>query len=109
MKPLDIAATAEASENCLQYVILPPEAPRSAVASALANLDVIALDPLVEACDGVSVRQLQARPFSIIKLDFGTIHRGVANTGGFERIMFWISFSRCVDLLPLEPMVQVVR
>jgi hypothetical protein len=55
------------------------------------------------------VRQLQARPFSIIKLDFGTIHRGVANTGGFERIMFWISFSRCVDLLPLEPMVQVVR
>jgi hypothetical protein len=67
------------------------------------------LDPLVEACDYVSVRQLLARPFSIIKLDFGTIHRGVANTGGFERIMFWISFSRCVDLLPLEPMVQVVR
>ena len=63
---------------------------------------------LQKALDYVSVRQLQARP-SIIKLDFGTIHRGVANTGGFERIMFWISFSRCVDLLPLEPMVQVVR
>jgi hypothetical protein len=47
-------------ENCLQYAILPPEAPRSAVASALANLDVIALDPLVEACDYVSVRQLLA-------------------------------------------------
>ena len=64
---------------------------------------------LQKALDCVSVRQLQARPFSIIKLDFGTIHRSVANTGGFERIMFWISFSRCVDLLPLEPMVQVVR
>ena len=64
---------------------------------------------LQKALDCVSVRQLQARPFSIIKLDFGTIHRGVANTGGFERIMFWISFSRCGDLLPLEPMVQVVQ
>ena len=62
----------------------------------------------MEACDYVSVRQLLARPFSIIKLDFGIIHRGVPNTG-FERIMFWISFNRCVDLLPLEPMVQVVR
>jgi hypothetical protein len=50
---------------------------------------------LQKALDCVSVRQLQARPFSIIKLDFGTIHRGVANT--------------CVDPLPLEPMVQVVR
>jgi hypothetical protein len=106
---LFIPLTRLTPENCLQYAILPPEAPRSAVASALANLDVIALDPLVEACDYVSVRQLLARPFSIIKLDFGTIHRGVANTGGFERIMFWISFSRCVDLLPLEPMVQVIR
>ena len=96
-------------ENCLQYAVLPCNAPASARAAVASNLDVVALDSLVDACDYVSVRQLLARPFSIIKMDFGTIHRGVANKSGFERVMFWISFSRSRELLPVEPPVAIIK
>jgi hypothetical protein len=96
-------------ENCTQYVVLPAGAPAVASDRAAANMDAVDLDALVDACDYVSVRQLLARPFSIIKMDFGTIHRGVANTGGFERIMFWISVNRRRDFLPVEPVIAVIR
>jgi hypothetical protein len=96
-------------QNCTQYAVLPSTAPIAARERMAANLDVIDLDALVEACGHVSVRQLLARPFSILKMDFGTLHRGVANTGDFERIMFWISVSKRGDLIPLEPLVEVIR
>ncbi len=97
------------TENCTQYAVLPPNAPTAAVAQATANLDVVDLDALVEACDYVNVRQLLVKPFSIIKLDFGTIHRGISNTGDFERVMFWISMNRRRDFLPVEPVVEVIH
>lgn len=96
-------------ENCTQYAVLPANARAAAHQSVSANLDVINLDSLVDTCDYVSVRQLLARPFSIIKMDFGTIHRGVANTGAFERVMFWISVNRRRDFLPVEPAIEVIR
>jgi hypothetical protein len=96
-------------QNCLQYAVLPPNAPAAAHAAVAANLDVVDLDALVELCDYVSVRQLLARPFSMLKLDFGTIHRGVANTGDFERVMFWISVIRRRDYLPVEPVIEVIH
>jgi hypothetical protein len=95
------------TENCLQYAVLSPELPRAARDAFAADLDVIDLDALVEAGGYVSVRQLLARPFSIIKMDFGTIHRGVANTGDFERIVFWISVNRSRERLPVEPVVEI--
>src|SRR5262249_23332732 len=82
------------TQNCVQYAVLSPDLPRAGRDAFAADLDVIDLDALVEAGGYVSVRQLLARPFSINKLDFGTIHRGVANTGDFERIVFWISVNR---------------
>ena len=57
---------------------------------------------------GVSVRQLLAPPLSILKMDFGTIHRGIANQGDENRVLFWISVKRGADLLPAEPVVQVI-
>lgn len=97
------------TQNCTQYAVLPPHTPSDVLEKAFADLDVIDLDGLVAACDYVSVRQLLVRPFSIVKMDFGTLHRGIANTGDFERIMFWISVSRSTELLPLEPVVEVIR
>jgi len=96
-------------QNATQYAVLPPHTPPAVIKAAFANLDVIDLDALVAACDYVSVRQLLVPPFSIVKLDFGTLHRGIANTGGFERVMFWISVSRSAELLPVEPVVEVIR
>jgi hypothetical protein len=33
----------------------------------------------------------------------------VANTGSFERNMFWISVSRSRERLPLEPLLEVIH
>lgn len=96
-------------ENTLQYAVLPANAPESTRAKLALNLDVVDLHSLVDECEYVSVRQLLARPFSLIKMDFGTIHRGVSNQSGFERIMFWISFSRSIELLPVEPSVAIIK
>ena len=57
--------------------------------------------------DFVSVRQMLASPFSITKMDFGTIHRGIGNTGDFGRTLFWISVKKGSELLPAEPLVEV--
>jgi hypothetical protein len=97
------------THNCTQYAVLPPDAPEAARRTIAADLNAIDFEALTEACPFVSVRQLLARPFSIIRMDFGTVHRGVANTGDFERIMFWISVSRSRELLPVEPVVEVIR
>src|SRR5262245_24865147 len=97
------------TQNCLQYAVLSPDLPRTASDAFAADLDVIDLDALVEAGGYVSVRQLLARPFSIIKMDFGTIHRGVANTGDFERTVFWISVNRSRERLPVEPVVEIIH
>jgi hypothetical protein len=47
-----------------------------------------------------------AQPFTLIKMDFGAIHRGVANTGDYHRVMFWVSAKKRGALLPPEPLVQ---
>ncbi len=96
-------------ENSTQYAVLPPNTPAAARARVVANLDVVDLAALVDSCDYVSVRQLLAPPFSIIRMDFGTIHRGVANTGDFERVMFWISVNRRRDFLPVEPAIEAIH
>jgi hypothetical protein len=95
-------------ENALQYAILPPNVPESVYRKATEDLDDVDLRLLAREADWVSVRQLLAPPFSILKMDFGTIHRGIANEGDENRVLFWISVKRGVDLLPPEPVVQVI-
>jgi phosphatidylglycerophosphate synthase len=95
-------------ENAMQYAVLPRSLPSEAHRQAIANLDVVDLPALVQAGEWVSVRQLLANPFSLIKLDFGTIHRGIANTGDYDRVLFWISFIKRGARLPPEPLVQMI-
>jgi hypothetical protein len=95
-------------ENAMQYAVLPRSLTREAYREATANLDRVDLQALVQAGEWVSVRQLLAKPFSLIKLDFGTIHRGIANTGDYDRVLFWVSFIKRGALLPPEPLVQVI-
>jgi phosphatidylglycerophosphate synthase len=95
-------------ENSMQYAVLSRSLPREAYRQATANLDAVDLTALVRAGEWVSVRQLLAKPFSLIKLDFGAIHRGIANTGDYDRILFWVSFIKRGARLPPEPLVQVI-
>jgi len=103
-----IPLTAISVDNAMQYAVLPRSVPREAYRQATANLNAVDLPALVEAGEWVSVRQLLAKPFSIIKLDFGTIHRGIANTGDYDRVLFWVSFIKRGARLPPEPLVQVI-
>jgi len=40
-------------------------------------------------------------------MDFGAIHRGIANTSGFERILFWISVTRGDVRVPEEGAIEI--
>jgi phosphatidylglycerophosphate synthase len=103
-----IPLTELAPENAMQYAVLPRVLPPAAYRSALSNLDAVDLRLLVQAGEWVSVRQLLAKPFSVILMDFGTIHRAVANTGNYDRVLFWVSVKRRGALLPPEPLFQAI-
>ena len=95
-------------ENALQYAIVPPDLDEGAYRRATENLDDVDLRLLARESEWVSVRQLLAPPFSILKMDFGTIHRGIANQGDEDRVLFWISVKKSGELLPPEPVVQAI-
>jgi hypothetical protein len=103
---LFIPLTPLTPENCTQYAVLPPGTPLSA-RQALAKLEFVDVNGLIDSFDYVSVRQMLARPFSILKMDFGAIHRGIANKSGFERILFWISVTRGDVRVPEEGAVEI--
>lgn len=95
-------------ENALQYALVAPSVPESAYREATEDLDAVDLRKLARAADWISVRQLLAPAFSVLKMDFGAIHRGVANQGDSDRVMFWVSVKKEGELLPPEPVVQVI-
>jgi phosphatidylglycerophosphate synthase len=95
-------------ENALQYAVLPRDVPETLYRRATQDLDDVDLRLLARESAWVSVRQLLAPPFSVLKMDVGTIHRGVANQGESERVMFWVSVKQGADLLPPEPAVQTI-
>ena len=89
-------------ENALQYAVLASPAPD------IADLDRVDLRTIARSEEWVSVRQLIAPEWSLLRMDFGTIHRGIRNTGGYDRNMFWISVKKRGELLPPEPALQAV-
>jgi hypothetical protein len=89
-------------ENAFQYVVC-PDTPRE-----LPDLDHIDLRALARAFPWLSVRQLIVAEWSLLRMDFGAIHRGVANSGSHNRSMFWISVKRLGELLPPEPALQTI-
>ena len=41
-------------------------------------------------------------------LDFGTIHRGIANTGSYDRVLFWISVRKNGAVLEPELLIHAI-
>ena len=95
--------------NAMQYLVLPPSLPEATYAQATVDPDHINLDELLASDNCVSVRQMLARPFAKLKLDFTTIHRGISNTGDSDRVVFWVSVKKHGPLLPVEGLVEVLR
>lgn len=89
-------------ENALQYAVLPaPDAD-------IGNPDCVDLSALAKTRDWISIRQLLAPAWSMLLMDFGTIHRGISNQGSSDRHMFWVSVKKRGELLPAEPLLQTV-
>jgi phosphatidylglycerophosphate synthase len=103
-----IPLTEVSVENSLQYAVLPRSLPPDAYQRATADLNAVDLPALARTGEWVSVRQLLAPPFTLIKMDFGAIHRGVANTGNYHRVLFWVSAKKRGALLPPEPVLQTI-
>jgi phosphatidylglycerophosphate synthase len=101
-----IPLTEVSTENAFQYAVLPHGLQPDAYRRAVADLNAVDLCHLVQAGNWLSVRQLLAPPFTLIKMDFGAIHRGVANTGNYHRLLFWVSVRKKGAVLEPEPLVQ---
>jgi hypothetical protein len=104
-----VPLTALTPQNAMQYLVLPRSLPPAVLARATADRDRVDFQEIVAHADYVSVRQLVTRPFAMFRLDFGVVHRGIANTEKSPRIMFWLSVKKRGALLPAEPAVAVVH
>jgi phosphatidylglycerophosphate synthase len=89
-------------ENALQYAVL------GSPAGNIEDLNRVDLKAIARTTEWVSVRQLLAPEWSLLRMDFGTIHRGIRNTGDYDRYMFWVSVKKRGDLLPPEPALQAI-
>lgn len=106
---LFIPLTKLTPENSLQYIWVPEANHAYALELIGKNPDVVEAEALANASEFFSVRQIIAPPLSLIRMDFGTIHRGIANTGNFERIMFFASYTRRGAVAPTEPAIATIR
>ena len=95
-------------ENALQYAVVSADLPANAHERARTDLDAVDLNGLVQDAAWVSVRQLLVKPYTPVRMDFGTIHRGVANTGSYDRILFWISVRKKGAVLEPEPLIHAI-
>ena len=86
-------------ENALQYAVL------SAPVTDIADPDRVDLRAFAKTANWVSIRQLLAPAWSMLLMDFGTIHRGIPNSGDWDRNMFWLSVKKRGEFLP-EPLLQ---
>lgn len=96
-------------ENSVQYIWLPATVRETFEEQLGKNPDAVDFDALAAETNVVNVRQLIAPPFSMIRMDFGTIHRGVANTGDFDRIMFFASYTRHGISSVAEPTIATIK
>ena len=88
-------------ENAMQYAVL-PDPP-----AEFDDPDLVDISALSNARPWISIRQLIAPCWSMLRMDFGAIHRGIANTGSFDRHMFWVSVKKGA-LLPPEPALAAI-
>jgi len=110
---LFIPLVALSPDNAMQYII-----PLSTIESDL--FEEVIKDPnrvdmnlLLQTNGSYSVRQCIANPFTVIKLDFGTIHRAISNQGTYHRPMFYVSVVRKDTInqtnIPDEPLIASIK
>lgn len=81
-------------KNGTQYLELSTTLPEDTFRRAIADPDIVDVEALLSRKGAANVRQLLAEPYTVLKMDFGTIHRGITNGEAYDRAMFWVSVTR---------------
>ena len=93
--------------NMTQYLVPAPSTSLELLAKVNEDTDRCDWNLLLREAEWVSVRQLLCRPFGVIKMDFGAMHRGISNVGNDHRTLFYISVRRHNFTTPEEPTLEV--
>lgn len=100
-------------DNAIQYIIPSSSIDLDLFREATKNQDRINMKLLLENENYYSVRQCIANPFTVLKMDFGTIHRAVSNQETYHRPMFYISVIRKDTInqtnIPDEPIIATIK
>ncbi|UJR34859.1 hypothetical protein I4U23_027638 [Adineta vaga] len=100
-------------DNATQYLIPSLNIDPKLFAEATKNFDKINVDLLLQDQNYYSVRQCIANPFTVLKMDFGTIHRAISNQGTYHRVMFYISVIKKDQMnqtnIPDEPLIATIK
>ncbi len=88
--------------NATQYISMPSPVSDDVKKEIYSDIDNINFNKLASIVSCIEVKQKIAPPFSILKMDFGCIHRGISNRDKYHRVLYWMSFSNNPDLCPYE-------
>ena len=86
-----IPLTRFTENNATQFIKLPANTPEDVLERIASDVDSVDVDAMAECIDHYVVEQIAAKPMSVLYMERGTIHRGVANTGPDHRIAFYVS------------------
>eukprot|EP00005_Dracoamoeba_jomungandri_P000390 CAMPEP_0174256704 /NCGR_PEP_ID=MMETSP0439-20130205/5907_1 /TAXON_ID=0 /ORGANISM="Stereomyxa ramosa, Strain Chinc5" /LENGTH=492 /DNA_ID=CAMNT_0015339431 /DNA_START=158 /DNA_END=1636 /DNA_ORIENTATION=+ len=90
--------------NATQYLVYNPELQDDLLDSALKDVNHVDVDLLLQQGGYLCLRQLLVRSYSLLKMDFGAIHRGIANAAPFERNVFYFSVVKDPSKVYSEPL-----
>lgn len=93
LTPLDI-------NNSTQFITLPKNLDKKLYSKATENPHYVDVEYLKQNCESLIISQLSCPAFSILYMEPGTIHRGVANIGQTRPML-------CIELLPSSNITQL--
>lgn len=86
-----IPMTQFTEKNATQFISLPPDTPAEVLEGIASDVDNVDVGAIAKGVQHYTIQQIAAQPMSILYMERGTIHRGIANVGKDHRIAFYVS------------------
>ncbi|CAF1340634.1 unnamed protein product [Rotaria sordida] len=101
------------ADNSVQYINPSPFIDSDLFHEATKNYDKINVNLLLQNENYYTVRQCISNPFTVLKMDFRTIRRGISNQDTYHRLMFYISVIRKNSpnqtSIPDEQLIETIK
>ncbi len=78
-------------KNATQFITLPADTPDEVLEEIASDVDSVNVRAIAKGVAHYRVQQIAAQPMSVLYMERGTIHRGVANTGKDHRVAFYVT------------------